>query len=197
MIHKIDTDEKGILKLSGISFYLLFNENLLNEEKLGLLVEEKERQIRKKQEAIGVREKEYEEYSRRQELVRNQSVSQEKYEAVVRSLEELAGELQMLDGQIGAGQEELERLRQELKTLERELTELNRELERLQRRKKDLEQLCRDYEQYEQNREALERCRRAIRRLEEQKILALASQDKLQEQKKTLDMEMNRLELVG
>ena len=190
-------DEKGILKLSGISFYLLFNENLLNEEKLGLLVEEKERQIRKKQEAIGVREKEYEEYSRRQELVRNQSVSQEKYEAVVRSLEELAGELQMLDGQIGAGQEELERLRQELKTLERELTELNRELERLQRRKKDLEQLCRDYEQYEQNREALERCRRAIRRLEEQKILALASQDKLQEQKKTLDMEMNRLELEG
>lgn len=190
-------DERGILKLPGISFYLLFNENLLNEEKLRLLAEEKEQQIRKKQEAIDVREKEYGEYSRRQELVRNQSVSQEKYEAAVRHLEELDGEIQELEKQIGAGQEELEQLRQGLKALERELQESNRELERLQRRKKDLEQLCQDYAQYEQNREELERCRCVIKRLEEQKTLAQTSHDRLQERKKTLEIELNRLELEG
>ncbi len=190
-------DEKGILKLPGISFYLLFNENLLNEEKLRLLAEEKEQQIRKKQEAIGVREKEHREYSRRQELVRNQSVSQEKYDAVIRRLEELDRELQELEKQIGAGQEELEALRKALKALERELQESNRELERLQRRKKDLDQLCQDYAQYEQNREELERCGRAIKRLEEQKTLAQTSHDRLQEQRKTLEIELNRLELEG
>lgn len=190
-------DERGILKLPGISFYLLFNENLLNEEKLRLLVEEKEQQIRKKQEAIGVREKEYAEYSRRQELVRNQSVSREKYEASERRLKELDKELQELEKQISAGQEELEQLRQGLKALERELQELGRELERLQRRKKDLEQLCRDYEQYEQNREELERCRRAIKRLEDQKALAQTGLEKQQEQMRTLEAEGNRLEMEG
>ncbi len=184
----------GILDLSGVHFYLLFNENLLNEEKLRLLVEEKEQEIRKKQGAIELRKKEYDEYYGRQELVRNQSVNKERYEENERCLQELSAELTELEEQIRSGREEEQRLLQDLKALEKELEESKEELNRLQRRKTDLEQLCRDYEQYEQDRQELERCKRAIRRLEERKALAESSLEKLSGRQKTLDLEANRLE---
>lgn len=185
----------GLLNLSGVHFYVLFNENLLNEEKLRLLVEEKEQEIRKKQEAIGIRKQEYGEYYGRQELVRNQSVSKERYEENESSLQDLSGALAALEEQIRSGREEEKRLAQELKTLEKELEASKEELACLQRKKADLERLCSDYGQYEQNRLELERCGRAIRRLEEQKGLAEASLEKLGEKQKTLDLEANRLEL--
>lgn len=53
---------KSIHQLPEVSFYLLFNENLLNEEKLRMIVEAKEQQIKKKQEAIGLRQQEYGEF---------------------------------------------------------------------------------------------------------------------------------------
>ena len=50
--------ESGIIRLEGVSFYVWFNENLLNEEKLRNLVQEKERQIEKKRESIAIRQAE-------------------------------------------------------------------------------------------------------------------------------------------
>ncbi len=185
---------EGILHLPGVHFYLLFNENLLNEEKLRLLVEEKDLEIRKKQEAVGIRKKEYDEYYGRQELVRNQSVSRERYEENEACLETLSRELLDLEARIRSGREEEKLLEQELKLLEKELYDSGKELDRLQRRKADLEQLCRDYGQYEQNRQELERCGRAIRRLEERKALAQSSLEKLAEKQRTLDLEASRLE---
>ena len=185
---------EGILHLPGVHFYLLFNENLLNEEKLRLLVEEKDLEIRKKQEAVGIRKKEYDEYYGRQELVRNQSVSRERYEENETCLETLSRELLDLEARIRSGREEEKLLEQELKLLEKELHDSGKELDRLQRRKADLEQLCRDYGQYEQNRQELERCGRAIRRLEERKALAQSSLEKLAQKQRTLDLEASRLE---
>ena len=185
---------EGILHLPGVHFYLLFNENLLNEEKLRLLVEEKDLEIRKKQEAVGIRKKEYDEYYGRQELVRNQSVSRERYEENEACLETLSRELLDLEARIRSGREEEKLLEQELKLLEKELHDSGKELDRLQRRKADLEQLCRDYGQYEQNRQELERCGRAIRRLEERKALAQSSLEKLAQKQRTLDLEASRLE---
>ncbi|HBN56179.1 MAG TPA: hypothetical protein DD414_05330, partial [Lachnospiraceae bacterium] len=184
----------GILDLSGVHFYLLFNENLLNEEKLRLLVEEKELEIRKKQESIEIRKKEYDEYYGRQELVRNQSVSKERYEENEACLQALSRELLKLEEGIRSGREEQKTLEQEQKTLEKELHDSEKELDLLQRKRSDLRQLCKDYEQYEQDRQELERCGRAIGRLEEQKGLAQTSLKKLEEKQKTLDYEGNRLE---
>ena len=52
----------NLLAFPGIRFYVLFNENLLNEEKLQQLALEKQREIDKKQELIDIRRKEYESY---------------------------------------------------------------------------------------------------------------------------------------
>ena len=184
----------GVLKLSGVHFYLLFNENLLNEEKLRLLVEEKEQEIRKIQEAIGRRKKEYDESYERQERVRNQSVSRERYEENERCIQELARELEETKEKIRLGREEQGTLEQEQRALERKLRDSEKELERLQRQQEDLEQLCRDYEQYGQNRQELERCGRAIRRLEDRKALAGASLEQYGEEQRSLELEAGRLE---
>ena len=45
-----------VVCLPQVSFYMLFNQNLLNETKLQQLVQEKERQIEKVQESIKIRE---------------------------------------------------------------------------------------------------------------------------------------------
>ena len=184
----------SVLDLSGVHFYLLFNENLLNEKNLRLLVEEKELEIQKKQESIEIRKQEYDEYYGRQEKVRNQSVSREKYEENEACLKALSQELKELEESIRSCREEQKTLEQEQKTLEKELHDSEKELDRLQRKSTDLQQLCRDYEQYVQNRQELERCGRAIKRLEEQKELAQSCLEKIGEKQKTLDLEANRLE---
>ena len=187
----------GVLNLSGVHFYLLFNENLLNEEKLRLLVEEKEQEIRKIQEAVGRRKREYDESYERQEKVRNQSVSRERYEENGRRLQELSRELEETKETIRLIREEQGALEQEQKALEQKLRDSEKALERLRRRQEDLEQLCRDYEQYGQNRQELERCGRAIRRLEERKALAQASLEQFGEEQKSLELEAGRLEDSG
>ena len=96
-----ESDGGGVQVFSGVSFYVFFNENLLDEEKLSLLVQEKERQIQKKQEAMARRQKEYEESYGRQELVRNQSVTKESYEKNEQTLAELFREQKELEDQIG------------------------------------------------------------------------------------------------
>ena len=187
----------GVLNLSGVHFYLLFNENLLNEEKLRLLVEEKEQEIRKIQEAVGRRKREYDESYERQEKVRNQSVSRERYEENERRLQELSRELEETKETIRLSREEQGALEQEQKALEQKLRDSEKALERLRRRQEDLEQLCRDYEQYGQNRQELERCGRAIKRLEERKELAQASLEQFGEEQKSLELEAGRLEDSG
>lgn len=184
----------GIINLSDVHFYLLFNENLLNEEKLSLLVEEKRRQIQKKQEAVYKRKKEYDETFERQERVRNQAVSREAWEENAKSLKALSQELKDTEEKIRSGREEQNSLLEELKQLEQLLRDSEKELFRLQRRQEDLERLGQEYAQYEQDRLELERCRRAIRRLEERKKLAQESMDKLERQQKSLERETDRLD---
>lgn len=185
----------SILRLEGIRFYMLFNENLLNEEKLRLLVEEKNQQIQKKRTAIELRKREYSEYIERRELVRNQTVNQEKYEENARRLDALSSELEEQNGKLQRGQEELGQILSDLSKLEKELRDTERTLDFQKRRQEAFSNLCRWYEEYEQNRQELEQCRRQTSKLEEQKALSQSDLDRLREQQKTLDTEYNRLEM--
>ncbi len=187
-------EEGGVRTYPGVHFYMLFNENLLNEEKLRLLVKEKEQQIQKKQEAMARRQKEYEESYGRQELVRNQSVTKESYEKNEQTLAELFREQKELEDRAGVMQEDVRKLEEELKTLHQELQESERSLEGLRRKKEEFLRLCGAYEQYRQNRQELERCQRGIKRLEERKALSETSLESLHSQQITLAAEADRLE---
>ncbi len=189
------TEETGNIRTyPGVHFYVLFNDSLLNEEKLKLLMEEKERQIQKKEDAASIRKKEYEEYFERQELVKHQTVTKERYEENANRLETLQKELTGLKEQEQSARKEQKELEQGLKRLEGEQKELEQRLGNLQKRQEELFRLIQAYEQYEVNRQELARCRKAVRRLEGQKALANASLEELSAKEKTLAAEANRLE---
>lgn len=183
----------GMIRLEGVSFYVWFNENLLNEEKLRLLVQEKERQIAKKKEAIAIRQAEYTEYFERQELIRNQHVSQEKWDADEKLRKELGERILKQERELRAGEEELAELKGKLEGLENDIRSAEREVGYQQRRLEDFERLCKDYEAYEQNLSELERCKKEAKKLSEKQKLCQNQQDNLREQQKTGEIERSNL----
>ena len=76
----------------GISFYILFNENLLDEEKLQEMIWEKKQELEKTAQAVKVRKAEYAEYFQRQEVLKNQSVTKEKWQEIQEILDKLEAE---------------------------------------------------------------------------------------------------------
>ena len=60
------SQESGLLELQGVHFFMWFNEKLLDEDALRLLVAEKEQQIQDKRAQTATRKKEYEEYLKRE-----------------------------------------------------------------------------------------------------------------------------------
>lgn len=184
---------KGMINLEGVSFYVWFNENLLNEEKLKLLVQEKERQIAKKREAIAIRQAEYTEYFERQELIRNQQVSKEKWEANEKLRKELGERLQKQEKELRAGAEELAELKGRLEELENNIRNADREVGYQQRRLEDFERLCEDYETYEQKLKELERCKKEAKKLSEKQKLCQNQQESLRERQKTGEIERSNL----
>lgn len=185
--------ESGIIRLEGVSFYVWFNENLLNEEKLRLLVQDKEARIQKKKEAIAIRQAEYTEYFGRQELIRNQEVSKEKWETNEKHIAKLSKQLETLEQEIRTGAEELAKFKEEAKRLEADIRKADQEAGRQQRRLEDFAGLCKDYEAYEQSLRNLERCKKEAQKLTEKQKLARNQQEKLHERQKAGEIEGNRL----
>jgi len=66
-----------VLERDGVSFYLLFNEHLLNEEKLRQIVSDIEQRIEKKKAMIQLWREEYEYYFEKKEQLRSQTVTKE------------------------------------------------------------------------------------------------------------------------
>lgn len=189
--------ESGIIRLEGVSFYVWFNENLLNEEKLKALVQAKELQIDKKREAIAIRQAEYREYFERQELVRNQEVSKEKWDANEKHRSELLEQIERLDKEGSTGAEELARLNGELERLQNHIRKAEREAEYQQRRLEDFGRLCKDYETYEQNLRELESCKKEADKLSEKQKMCRNRQEKLKERQKTGELERMNLAREG
>lgn len=187
-LEKRETKSQGnVRRYEGVSFYVLFNENLLDEEKLRDLVEEKEQQIRRKQEAIQIRQEEYRQYFERQEMVKNQSVSRENYDANEKSLEELEECLRQADEENRAAAQKLAELKDQMDRQEQELRGADQEMERQQRKIEDFAQLRGAYEEYIRYRQELELCRKEMNRLVEKQKLSKEKLEKFQERQRTLE----------
>ncbi|MDO4272900.1 MAG: hypothetical protein Q4D16_04450 [Eubacteriales bacterium] len=184
-----------VLSFSGVSFYVLFNENLLDEEKLAVLVAEKARQIKKKQEAVSIRQTEYREYFQRQELIKNQEVSKARYEALENSLEETALEMTRLDEEFRNLSQQMAELEKDISNLEEDINKAVREIEGQRRRLEDFSQLCKEYEDYLACRKELERCIRDTEKLKEKEGISQSRYEKLQELCRSLESERDGLEM--
>ena len=189
-----ETQEEGnVRSFGGVSFYVLFNEKLLDEEKLRGLVLEKEQQILRKQEAIRIRQEEYGQYFERQEQVKNQSVNRENYAANGKLLEELEGQIRSTDEDIRGISQEMAELKDRMDRQEQDIRRADRELERQQRKTEDFEEMQGAYEEYLHSRRELDLCRKEIRRLTEQQKLSMEKLEKLQDRQRSLEAERDAL----
>lgn len=183
----------SVVSFADISFYVLFNENLLNEKKLEALVEETMQQIQRKKEAITIRNTEYKEYFERKETIRNQAVSKARYEENRAAMEERKVQMEEHTRKVRSTSEELAGTKEEIAKLEAEIRAAAKEIEGKKRQIEDFEVLCSAYEAYEQDYEELERCQKQMETLLERKHLSNSQLEKLQEQLKKAEFERENL----
>ncbi len=149
--------EGAVRSFSGFSFYVWFNDNLLDEEKLKNMLDEKADRIRKLDAAILRRKQEYAEYIEKREKIRNQKVSGRDYEAAKEARENL-------NQRFMASEQGLLRMREELETLENSrirkeqvFAKKEQELSYQNRRISDFSEFMDGYEVYQENRRLLEK----------------------------------------
>ena len=186
-------DPGNVRRFGDVSFYVLFNENLLDEENLRDLVAEKEQQIRRKQEAVRIRQEEYQQYFERQEQVKNQSVSRENYEENEKRLAELADQIRGTDEEIRAASQELTERKEQMERQEQEIRRMDQELERQRRKTEDFQELRGAYEEYARFRQELELCRKEMSRLTDRQKLSREKLEKLRDRQKSLEAERDAL----
>ncbi|MFW5668166.1 MAG: hypothetical protein ACOCM4_02825 [Acetivibrio ethanolgignens] len=184
---------EGILRFSGLSFYVLFNKDLLNEEKLQLLLEETKERINRKGEAIAIRKKEYREYFERKELIKNQKVSEENYKGVKEEISGFERQLELLEEELEGLQKELSETKLLLEKGESKLKESERQVEYQKQRLEDFEELKVAYGKYEENQKLLEKCRKEEHRIQEKKKLLKELLEQGQEKQRTLEGGLDRL----
>lgn len=187
----------GVFCFSDISFYVYFNENLLNEEKLKKLAAQMESRMQKQREAIDIRDREYREYFQRRETVRCQKVTREAFEANGKLLQELDSQWKQLEEETGKLREELAKKKETEINLETAIFKGERELLAKERQIEDFYQLYEAYQKYEENLRSLEQCQRELASLTEIKNACLAKIDHLREQLRNVEIEKDRLAQTG
>ena len=183
-----------IARFPGISFYILFNENLLDEEKLQTMIWEKKQELEKTAQAISIRKTEYEEYFQRQEIIRNQDVTRKNWKEIQENLKELGEEQRNKEKEIQKLVQELNQMKKEQEELLTFITKASMEIQHQKQRIEDFVQLRKDYGLYESDREALEKCKQEERRCQEGQKRAKERQKKLLEEKWSAENTLNMLE---
>ena len=164
-LEKGEPREGAVNSFGGLHFYLWFNENLLDEEKLRQMLSEQEIRIRKLQNAIDTKKAEYTEYIGHQEKIRGQRVTREAYEGLKEEIRSLKEKICALEQEILGGREELEAQENELMRKEQQAAQLERQILNQGRRLSDFDRFCRSYEAFREDCRLLEKNRQEKERI--------------------------------
>lgn len=181
--------EKSIINLSGIHFYLWFNEKLLNEEELRLLITDMEMKIKKKNDQIQNKNKEYAEYMERRSVLKNQTLSREEWENNQRELVEKNDTIEQLKTDLITVNEEISALDRNLEDLSRALQREKQDVEWCKERGVAFEQFCVEYKEYQEQRVEKEEAEKKKSAFEQEKAQIIISQQQLAESLKSLENE--------
>ncbi len=182
-----------IADFADVSFYILFNQHLLNEEKLKQMIADKELQIAKKKSQIQIRREEYESYFEKKEQLRSQTVTRERQEKADRKRDETAARIQQLAAEIVKRKEEAEQLNIQLRLWNQQIQENVKTQSVKERRLEDLNELAAAYAAYLRDKQQLEALQRELALTKDREQLARNTSEKLHERIKKLDIEMERL----
>ena len=185
--------EGTVQSFGELHFYVWFNDNLLEEEKLRDMLAQLDVRRGKLRRAIDTRQAEYMEYVSHQEKVKGQKVSKSAYETVKA---EIAGQekgLAALEQEILGGREELEALEERQAGREQDAAGLDRAIAWQVRRLADFGRFRESYREYRGHCHALEKVRQEKERVQN---LQKLETEKNARREQMLETEKNRLALL-
>ncbi|MDE6619533.1 MAG: hypothetical protein K2K74_03405 [Lachnospiraceae bacterium] len=194
----VAAQESGLLELSGVSFFMWFNEKLLDEEALRLLVQEKEKQIREKKEQTAVRKKEYEEYFEKRERLKNQRLTKDAYDKNMTQMSEMETEAEALLRAIQTLKSDAQKNEEHISRLAADITKEQQSLEKMQKREKHFALFCKEYETYMECMANVNRCQKEQERYEQNRKLVRDALETCRERLKSIESahaELDRMAL--
>ena len=189
---KLDRTQ-SFVKMQDIHFYILFNENLLDEEKMEIMIEQKQKDIADIQKTIQICKNEYEDYFHRFDVIKRQAVTKENWDKIQKKLQKLEKEKEDIFQNIQQVRDTKQILKKNFEILQKTLRELEKKIESQAARQRAFKELRTAYAEYEENNKKLQEYEREEERLENRQHLTEEKISQLEENYRELSGQENNL----
>ena len=189
---KLDRTQ-SFVKMQDIHFYILFNENLLDEEKMEIMIEQKQKDIADIQKTIQICKNEYEDYFHRFDVIKRQAVTKENWDKIQKKLQKLEKEKEDIFQNIQQARDTKQSLKKNFEILQKTLRELEKKIESQAARQRAFKELRTAYAEYEENNKKLQEYEREEGRLENRQHLTEEKISQLEENYRELSGQENNL----
>ena len=189
---KLDRTQ-SFVKMQDIHFYILFNENLLAEEKMEIMIEQKQKDIVDIQETMQICKNEYEDYFHRFDVIKRQAVTKENWDKIQKKLQKLEKEKEDIFQNIQQARDTKQILKKNFEILQKTLRELEKKIESQAARQRAFKELRTAYAEYEENNKKLQEYEREEERLENRQHLTEEKISQLEENYRELSGQENSL----
>lgn len=189
---KLDRTQ-SFVKMQDIHFYILFNENLLDEEKMEIMIEQKQKDIADIRETMQICKNEYEDYFHRFDVIKRQAVTKENWNKIQKKLQKLEKEKEDIFQNIQQARDTKQSLKKNFEILQKTLRELEKKIESQAARQRAFKELRTAYAEYEENNKKLQEYEREEERLENRQHLTEEKISQLEENYRELSGQENSL----
>lgn len=189
---KLDRTQ-SFVKMQDIHFYILFNENLLDEEKMEIMIEQKQKDIADIRETMQICKNEYEDYFHRFDVIKRQAVTKENWDKIQKKLQKLEKEKEDILQNIQQARDTKQSLKKNFEILQKTLRELEKKIESQAARQRAFKELRTAYAEYEENNKKLQEYEREEERLENRQHLTEEKISQLEENYRELSGQENSL----
>lgn len=189
---KLDRTQ-SFVKMQDIHFYILFNENLLDEEKMEIMIEQKQKDIADIRETMQICKNEYEDYFHRFDVIKRQAVTKENWDKIQKKLQKLEKEKEDIFQNIQQARDTKQSLKKNFEILQKTLRELEKKIESQAARQRAFKELRTAYAEYEENNKKLQEYEREEERLENRQHLTEEKISQLEENYRELSGQENSL----
>ena len=189
---KLDRTQ-SFVKMQDIHFYILFNENLLDEEKMEIMIEQKQKDIADIRETMQICKNEYEDYFHRFDVIKRQAVTKENWDKIQKKLQKLEKEKEDIFQNIQQARDTKQSLKKNFEILQKTLRKLEKKIESQAARQRAFKELRTAYAEYEENNKKLQEYEREEERLENRQHLTEEKISQLEENYRELSGQENSL----
>ena len=189
---KLDRTQ-SFVKMQDIHFYILFNENLLDEEKMEIMIGQKQKDIADIRETMQICKNEYEDYFHRFDVIKRQAVTKENWDKIQKKLQKLEKEKEDIFQNIQQARDTKQSLKKNFEILQKTLRELEKKIESQAARQRAFKEIRTAYAEYEENNKKLQEYEREEERLENRQHLTEEKISQLEENYRELSGQENSL----